>query len=458
MKVWFAAIFAVIPCHVYSSELSQEALIHLKALIRLDTSNPPGNEWLAASYLKNQLDREGIAASLYTSTGTRTSLIARLKGSGAKRPFILMCHTDVVPADPSEWSTPPFDPVEKDGYLYGRGSADIKSMCAAELMILIDLKRHKIPMERDLIFFAQADEESGGPDRHIDWLMAHHADQLDAEFAINEGGKTVWKDGRPAEIYVQAAEKEYLDVTIEVRGSPGHASLPRADNPVAILAQAVARLSEYKPQPQLLPVVREFFQAQESIAPLLLRRAIAKVLAAGSPEQLNEAARRLERLNPEWGAMLRNTMTPTVLEAGYKSNVIPSQARAIFNARLLPGHSPEAFVQEISSAVAEPLAQFIFTPPAHGPIGPMPTDSELVQAARQAAGRWAPQARVTPYLSVWSTDSQALRAKGIMVYGIVPPVSAQDEERVHGKDERLSLEGFRWYCDYLYEIVKLMVL
>ncbi|MCM2305082.1 MAG: M20/M25/M40 family metallo-hydrolase, partial [Elusimicrobia bacterium] len=319
------------------AELKRDTLAHAKALVALDTSNPPGNEIIAARYIEEALKKDGIASELYTSTGTRTSLVARLKGDGSKRPLLLMCHTDVVPADPAGWKTPPFVPVEKDGYLYGRGTADTKGMCAAEMAVMAWLKRAGTPLARDVIFFAEADEESGAPARHIDSLLRDRPDLVDAEFAINEGGNSIWKDGRIDEIRVEAAEKEYMDLTLTAKGKPGHSSVPTEDNALARLSEAVARLAAHKFPVTLNPVSRGFLERQAEAGPAPLAAAIKSLLGAPAGPAREAAGTALARLAPEFGAMLRDTVTPTMLKAGYKSNVIPADATATFNARILPG-------------------------------------------------------------------------------------------------------------------------
>lgn len=437
-----------------SESFTQQTRRVLKALVRLDTSNPPGNEILAARYLQGELAKDGIASQIYTSTGTRSSLIARLKGTGRKRPIVLMCHTDVVPADRSEWDTDPFVPVEKDGYLYGRGTADIKSMCAAEEAILTYVKRRRLRLARDLIFFAEADEETGNKERHIDWLMRHHADVFKgAEFGINEGGNTVWRAGRPAEIRIQAAEKEYVDLTVIARGQTGHASVPRADNAVATLARAIDKLVAHRSPAEVSPIVRGFLERQEQTADPGLRGAIADVLEAPPGPALDRAADRLEELNPEFAAMLRDTITPTMLQAGYKSNVIPGEARAVFNARLLPGKTAAGLVAELNGVIDDPAVQIVYDPPTRAPVPAMPTDTALYAAAAAEARELAPQARVMPFMAAWTTDSQDLRARGIVVYGIDPPLTEEDGERVHGKNERIDLSALDWYARYLRGVV-----
>jgi acetylornithine deacetylase/succinyl-diaminopimelate desuccinylase-like protein len=431
-----------------------DARRRLKSLIALDTSNPPGNEALAAKYLKAELAKDSIASEVFTSSGSRASLVARLKGDGSRRPLVLMCHTDVVPADPKEWDTPPFSPVEKDGYVYGRGAADIKSMCAVEVSILAWLRREAVPLSRDVIFFAEADEEAGNRDRHIDWLMAHHPDVFaGAEFAINEGGNTVWSWGKASEIRVQASEKEYLDLTVSARGRAGHASVPRADNAVAALARAITRIVERRPPAKVDSVVRRFFERQRETADAQLAGALTDVLASAPGADLDRAGDRLASLNPEFGAMLRDTVTPTILRGGYKANVIPAEAQATFNARLLPGRTPAELVSQLEAVVDDPNVDIKYEASPLGPIPVMPVDTALYKAAEESARQLAPDAKVMPFMAAWSTDSQYLRARGIVTYGIDPPLTEEDGERVHGKNERLDLAALDWYARFLRDVV-----
>ena len=457
MRRWaLAALLAASPASALSpdpSPLCKAARRHLTALVAMDTSNPPGNEAQAAEYLRAQLAADGIETQLYTSTGTRTSLIARVRGDGSKRPLILMCHTDVVPADAQEWDTPPFTPTVRDGYLYGRGAADIKELCASEAAILQWLKRSSVPLSRDVVFFAEADEENGGRVRHIDWLMQNHARDLDAEFAINEGGDTVMEDGRVTEIRVQAAEKEYMDVTLRAHGQAGHASVPRSDNAVAAIARAVARVSSHRFPAELNGVVRRFLERQLETAQGPVKDALADVVNARSQDDLEAAADRLQSLDAEFGAMLRDTVVPTMLQAGYKSNVIPADAQATFNARLLPGRDPQRLIAEMTDVIDDPAIELSYDPPARGPVETMPTDTALYEAIVAVAKKRVPQARVMPFMTAWTTDSQDLRARGVIAYGLIPPFTADDGSRMHGKNERIALAAVDWYTDFLRDVV-----
>ncbi|MBI3299927.1 MAG: M20/M25/M40 family metallo-hydrolase [Elusimicrobia bacterium] len=401
--------------------LGRETKEHLVNLIRIDTSNPPGNEIAAAYYLKGVLDPAGIANEILVATGTRASLVARVKGAGSKRPLLLICHTDVVPAEAKDWSVPPFAAVEKDGYLYGRGAGDIKSMCAAELVVLLELKRQNAALARDVIFLAQADEESGAADSHALWLTKNHAAKISAELGINEGGFTLWKDGRIASFELQVAEKRYVDLKLVARGPTGHSSLPNDKNAVHALVRAAARLSEWKAPRELTP-------------------AAAATLAGGA----------MTAGSPEAEALQRDTCAVTILKAGYKSNVVPAEAQAEVNCRLLPGRALAPFLAEIKRVIAEPAVEVRYEGPAFGTLADMPFDHPFVADIQAAAREAAPGAPVRPYMSIWSTDAGAYRSLGIKVYGLDPPLTLEDVEGVHGNDERIPLAAIEPYTKLLY--------
>jgi acetylornithine deacetylase/succinyl-diaminopimelate desuccinylase-like protein len=438
----------------HEAVLRREALMHSKALIRLDTSNPPGNEVIAAEYVKRVLEKDGIPVELFTSTGTRTSAIARVKGDGSKRPLLLMCHTDVVPADPKGWTVPPFEATLKDDYLYGRGAADIKTMCGVEMALLSYLARTKTPLARDVIFFAEADEENGVEPRHIAQLLKQKPELVDAELGINEGGRMVWHRGTVSEVRVQAAEKEYMDLTLTAKGRPGHSSKPTPDNAVARLARAVAKLSSHRFPVRLNPVSQGFLERQAELDPSV-RAAARALLAAPEGPRRDEAADKLMAVSPELAATVRETVTPTMLKAGYKSNVIPGDAVATLNARLLPGRKAEELIAEIKAVINDPAVSIAYEPPTRAPVGAMGLDDELYAAITKAAAARSPAPAVMPFMAAWTTDGADIRGRGTIVYGVDPPTTDEDDMRIHGDDERISLSALDWYTDFLREVVLL---
>ncbi|MBI5594544.1 MAG: M20/M25/M40 family metallo-hydrolase [Elusimicrobia bacterium] len=449
------ALAAVLPVRAEdgAARMRRETRGLLKDLVAFDTSNPPGGELPAALYLKGALEAGGVKAGVFTSTGSRASLIARVKGSGRKRPLLLMCHTDVVPADAKGWTTPPFVPTEKEGYLYGRGTEDIKSMCAAQAAVLLRLARERTRLDRDVVFFAEADEETGAAVRHIDWLTKNHGAELDAEFAVNEGGNTLWEGGRPSEMLIQAAEKEYIDVHLTARGSAGHASVPREDNAVLALSEGLRRLGALRWPAELNPVVRASFAYKAASAPEPVRSALEAVLVAAPGTALDEAAARLRSASPELGAMLSDTLTPTVVSGGYKSNVIPAEAKATLNGRMLPGHGVQAFLARIREALSGLPISVEHEFSGRASVPPMPVDNEFVAAAKRHAERLAPGIRVSPFMAVATTDAQDLRARGTLVYGIEPPFPPGDRARMHGDDERILLLALDWHVEHLWALV-----
>jgi acetylornithine deacetylase/succinyl-diaminopimelate desuccinylase-like protein len=430
-------------------EAGEEALGHLKALVRLDTSNPPGNEARAANYIADELRKAGLEPRVLESEPGRGSVVVRLKGSGAKRPILILSHIDVVPVERAGWSVPPFEGVVKDGFLWGRGTLDDKGMAAAGLMTMILLAREKPRLARDVVFLAEADEEAGGV-HGMDFLLDKHPEIFDAEIALNEGGRVIRDDGGPRYVAVQTTEKIYQDFTLTARGTAGHSSLPAGDNPVDRLARALVRVGE-KPFPVALnDTTRAFF----------------KGLAGTLPGEAGPCAARLEdpadggrcagvlSAVPNFNAMLRTTCTPTVLKAGYKENVIPSEATANLNCRILPSTDVRRFADDLRALIGDPKVEVKFAQPPRPQPGPSPASGPLYDALVAVAKRMAPKAPLVPYMSPGGTDSQVLRERGIAAYGILPfPIREDDLRTMHANDEKIGLEAFTWGNELLYRVV-----
>lgn len=427
----------------------REALEHLKALIRLDTSNPPGNEAQVTAYLAEQLRAAGLEPQLFEPEPGRGSLVVRYKGTGEKRPLLIMSHIDVVPVVEKEWSVPPFAGVVKDGYLWGRGTLDDKSMAAAELQVMLLLARNRVRLSRDLIFLAEADEEAGGR-LGIKWLLANHPDLLDVEMALNEGGRVVWKNGKMRYVAIQTTEKIYQDFEVIARGESGHSSVPTGGNPVALLIRALERIGSMKFPVELNPVTREFFT---QLAPIFPR---GLSLCASRLENPQEGAQCAELLsvNPNYNAMLRTTCTPTILQAGIKENVIPSEARANLNCRLLPGTNLDKFARQLRKVIDDDQVELRFAREPEPRPGPSPVDSPLFQTIRSVIEAMAPGVPVVPYMSAGGTDSQVLRKRGVLAYGLLPfPIQEEEIRTMHANNERIRVDSFIWGTELLYRIV-----
>lgn len=427
----------------------EEALEHLRAIIRLDTSNPPGNETRVTTYLAERLRDAGLRPSVFEPEPGRASLLVRFRGTGDRPPLLILSHIDVVPVEEESWSVPPFDPVVRDGYLWGRGTLDDKGMAAAELEVMLLLARHRLRLSRDIIFLAVADKEAAG-EHGIDWLLHNHPDRLDCEMALNEGGRVIWKDGRIRYVAIQTAEKTDQDFELIARGEPGHSSMPTAYNPINRLVRALDRIAAIDFPVQLNPVTRAFFT---ELAPLFPRGLSVCAARLDHPLEGEQCAELLSS-SPDYNALLRTTCTPTLLSGGFKENVIPSAARANLNCRILPGTGVQEIAGMLRDAVDDPQVEIRFRNEPQTPSPASPIDHPLVDAIRAVVDLMAPGVPVVPYMSAGRTDSQALRRRGIATFGLLPFPILEDEIRtIHGNDERVSIESFIWGTELLFRIV-----
>ncbi len=435
--------------------LTTETIRHLQALIRLDTSNPPGNESLAVAYIASQLDAEGIPYTILERRPGRGNIIARLTGDGSAAPLLLMGHTDVVPAEASAWTHPPFAAEIVDNHLWGRGALDMKFMDAYELAVFLRLHRERTPLKRDVILALTADEEIA-EGNGIDWLATAHPDLIRAEYAINElGATTVWYGDKP--VYgIQVAEKGCVWIRLTRRGAPGHASIPRADNPVLALAEQVARLARFLPETTLTRTTEQYVNG------------LARVLGGGYNELIT-TAHNLSAPNPfpdllpdtqrqTLHAQLHNTAVPTELHAGYKTNVIPSSASAVIDGRSLPGFDTAAWLEMFHPAL-DPnteLEVFIEAPPLE-----VPHDNALYRLMERTLTQAHSGASVLPMLMTGATDAKYLAPLGVNVYGFSPirfERGAPGAELIHSHDERIPLDGLDFGVHALWDVVSVVVI
>jgi acetylornithine deacetylase/succinyl-diaminopimelate desuccinylase-like protein len=424
---------------------------YLADLIRLDTSNPPGNESKVASYLKQVADSNGIPAELLGNDPKRLNLVARLKGNGKNKPLLLMAHSDVVPAERKQWTVDPFGGEVRDEYLYGRGAVDTKSLLAAELAVMVEIKRRNLKLSRDLILLSEADEEAGSSG--IQWLIQHGWPKIEAEFAFNEGG-SAWESKNGTRVFlVQTAEKIPTRVVLTAKGPAGHGSLPRSDNPVLRLARALVKLADADEPVRLTGTTRRYlrdlsaFPEYDWLAPLLPRLDNAATVQA--------AAGQIRARDPELDAALRTTVTPTMLNAGIKINIIPSTAEAQVDVRRLPTETAEEVLARFRQIVADPAIEITLAP---GPQLPAtdssPRSSAAYRSLERAIARVYPrQSAVVPFMSRGATDGSFLRSKGVAVYGVPIFLREPGESREHGNDERIAVQNIESGAELLWQMV-----
>jgi acetylornithine deacetylase/succinyl-diaminopimelate desuccinylase-like protein len=431
--------------------LGMEAAERLGEYLRIRTINPPGNETAGARWLQQVLAREGIAAQIFESSPGRGNLYARLPGNGSKRPIVLLSHIDVVPATDSAWQVNPWSGETRMGAVWGRGALDMKGTAVVELMTIIALKRRGVPLSRDVILVANADEETNSTG--AEWFTREKRALLrDAEFLLNEGGHNrVGPEGRTEYYGVGVTEKIPYWVRLTARGSAGHGSIPRPDNASARIARALGRVAAYETPIKLTPPAERYFKdlATRETDPLR-RRWLANPAAALK----NAAALRWFTSNLYYNSILRNTISITVLRGSDKTNVIPPEASAELDVRLLPGERPADFVGELRRVIADSAVEITpLRPERQATTSPL--DGALIDAIRGAVQRMEPGALITTPMLAGYTDSYYYRTLGIGAYGLSPfRLSEEDSRTVHGNDERVTVENLRFGVELFYRIVE----
>jgi acetylornithine deacetylase/succinyl-diaminopimelate desuccinylase-like protein len=424
---------------------------YLIDLIRLDTSNPPGNESRVATYLKQVADMNGIPAELLGDDPKRLNLVARLKANGKNKPLLLMAHSDVVPAERKQWTVDPFKAEIRDEYLYGRGALDTKSLLAAELAVMVEIKRRNIKLGRDLILLSEADEEAGSTG--IQWLIKNSWPKIEAEFAFNEGG-SVWESKTGTRVFlVQTAEKIPTRVILTARGPAGHASLPRSDNAVLKLSRALVKLVDADQPVKLTGVTRRYlrelsaFPEYDWLPPLLPRLENASTIQAASGQ--------IRSRDPELDSALRTTVTPTMLNAGIKINSIPSTAEAQVDVRRLPSETAEEVLARFRQIIGDPAVEITLAPGAQLPATEAsPRANAAYRSLERAIGLVYPrQTAVVPFMSRGATDGSFLRSRGVGVYGVPIFLREGGESREHGNDERISTQNIEHGAELLWQMV-----
>ena len=434
--------------------MSHEAVELLSQYLKIDTTNPPGNEILGVAFFARIFEQEGIAYKTYEASTGRGSIKAEIKGTGEKGTIILLNHIDVVPAKASEWSVYPFGGEVKDGFIYGRGALDMKSLGILELLAFLEVKRQGLTPCRDLIFLAVADEEAGGH-LGVQYLLDQYPDEFQADLVLNEGG--IGLDTMPANrplFMIASAEKGICQIRLTSTGPPGHSSAPHGENALEKLVQALNRLLSGDNPIIVTPQIAEFFKhlgtEWDFLKPYLMDGKTTTLVDALTESGVIHV--------PQMSAMLRNTMSLNILKSGDKTNVIPSKAKAEIDIRLLPGTESDAFIAEVKKRLADDSIRIEFLKKSNASKSPIDTDD--FATIKKVHLEHYPNALTVASLLFGASDSRFFRSKGIACYGVCPMLlRMEDLNRVHGIDERVSVEtvikGTQVYTDIVKKLCRI---
>jgi len=448
MQILLALLTAVI-LNRADGEGSQLARDIYKELIEINTVDPGGDITRAAEAMAARLRAAGFAAAdvqVLAPAPRKGNLIARLRGSTREKPILLLAHLDVVEARRDDWTLDPFVLTEKDGYFYGRGTSDDKAMAAIWIANLIRYKREGWVPRRDIIVALTSDEETG-PHNGVSWLLAEHRDLIDAAFALNEGGGGRLKDGKRLYNGVGASEKVYVTLALETRNKGGHSSVPRKDNAIYQLANALTRLEHHQFPLQLNEVTRTYFDRMSRIEEGQTA-ADMKALVAGN----TAAAARLSE-TAAYNALMRTTCVATRLDGGHADNALPQSARALVNCRILPGQPPEDVRNAVVKAVNDPEVDVKWVDTAK-PSVPSPLDPAVMKPIEEVTSEFWPGVPVMPLMATGASDGLYLRNAGIPTYGVSGLFSELGDNRAHGRDERVLVTSFYESLQFLYTLVK----
>lgn len=435
-----------------SNDVNKLAHDIYKQLIETNTTESIGNMTTAADEMATRLRAAGFPASDVVVLGQDArhgNIVARIHGSGARKPILFLAHLDVVEANRADWSIDPFKLTEKDGFFYGRGTSDVKDGDAILVTNFIRLKQEGYKPDRDLILALTSDEE-GGDFNGVSWLLEKHRDLIDAEYCINtDGGDFQLKNGTPLLASIQTSEKIYADFQLQVQNKGGHSSLPVPDNAIYHLANGLVRLSKYAFPVQLNETTRAFFERMAIID----RGPLSKEMEGAAKNPPDRAAIDLLSASPYYNALLRTTCVATRLDAGHANNALPQDARAIVNCRILPGGTQEETEKTLVRVLDD--AQIKVTPvapPHNSPASPL--RKAVLQTTEQAVKAVWPGVPVVPVMDTGASDGYRLRAAGIPTYGVSGVFIDMDDVRAHGRDERILETSFYQGVDFFYRYIK----
>ena len=450
--MWFvlaAVAWAQIPSTDWEKNKA-ETLQHYRALVQIDST--AGNETRVVEYLKKVLETEGIPTKTFALHPKRANLVARLKGNGSKRPLLILAHTDVVGVQREKWPVDPFGAVMRDGYIWGRGSRDDKPVLTANLMAILLLKRGGVPLDRDVIFLAESGEEADVTGVGINFMVGQHFDEIDAEFAITEGGGAKIDGDRVSVVNIGTAEKVPARARLVATGTSGHGSVPRLDNALIHLAAAVEKVGTWETPMRLNDTTRTYFEKMAAISP---PEEAARYTALFDPGRSAAAQRYLAENDPGKYSMLRTSIVPTMLKAGVGPNVIPSEAEATLDIRALPDEDIEKFYAEMRKIINDPEVKVVPLPATRPRSPASRLDTEMYRVLQQVSNRVYPGSTLIPSMSTGASDQAQLRAKGIQSYGVGPGGTTEDTTNfgAHGDVERLAESSLYPFVQFVWGAV-----
>jgi len=453
-------LFFLLPAAAFSQdsylvdwdEIGEESINHLIDLVRINTSNPPGNETEAANYIKAALAAEGIDSEMFALDPDRANLVARIKGNGSKRPILIMGHTDVVGVQAERWTEDPFGGLRQDGWIYGRGTLDDKDNVTAALMLMKMLKRQGVELDRDIIFLAESGEE-GTPEVGINYMVEHHWDKIAAEYCLAEGGSNILEENGVSVVSIQSTEKKPRRATLIARGTAGHGSVPRLDNAITALSNAVAKAGSWKTEMRLNQTTRAYF---DRLATISEPEDAWRYRNVDNPEETDAIQQYFLENFPYHYSVLRTSVVPTIINGGFRKNVIPSEATAVLDIRMLPDEDVDAFYDMLRELIDDPNVEVVPEPIYRPEAPPSPIDNEMFQTLEKVANRMYPDALVLPSMSTGATDMAQMRAKGVPSYGIGATRSVEEMNSgngAHGDNERVSEDSIKQLVQFLWYTV-----
>ena len=440
------SLLAQAPAQPDWAKLDDETMRHFQAILKMDTTDPPGGEKPVVDYLKQVLEAEGIPVQIFAMEAHRPNLVARIKGNGKKRPLLLMGHTDTVNVDPKKWSHPPFGAVREGGWVYGRGTVDDKDNVVANLMTMLLLKRMNVALDRDVIFLAEAGEE-GSSRLGVQFMANQHFSEIDAEFCYAEGGGVTRSAGAVKFATVQTVEKIPRAITLTARGVAGHGSVPLETNALAHLGEAVGAVAAWTPPQRINETTAAYFKRLATVSTPEEAARYRDVLSP-DPKISGPADAYLRKNEPRHWSMLRTSLSPTVITGGYRNNVIPSEGTATIDTRLAPDEDAEKFLEMVKQVVNDAQVEVSYGARDTRPPTPAARLDSDAFAALEANLTKHYKAITLPTMSTGATDMAFLRAKGIQCYGIGPAADVEDGPKgfgAHSDQERiLESELFRF--------------